>query len=383
MANYVEVNPKMLRWAIDRSGLSTDDFKQPVEEWLNEESQPTFSKLEAFAKKAMVPFGYLFLSEPPAETLPIPDYRTRTDDGVTRPSPNLLETIFDMQRRQDWMREYLLEQGHGELSFVGSAKVGQSVKAVANSIRGQLKLPPDWARRISTVGDALRLLRERIEDIGVLVCINGVVGNNTSRSLDADEFQGFVLADRVVPLIFVNGADFKAAQVFTIGHELAHVWVGEGALFNHVATNTVDVKLEKYCNLVAAELLVPADSLEGVFAKGERLDTDDYVKLARLFKVSPIVIARRAQELKFISTDEFFRFYNQYREELERKPKRESSGGDFWRTQNVRIGKRFGRAVVAAAKEGRLSYSDAYELTHLQGKTFDKYVDLLRQEGGA
>ena len=158
MANYVEVNPNLIRWAVNRSGLKTRDFKQPVGEWINGDEQPTFSKLEAFARKAMVPFGYLFLDEPPEEQLPIPDYRTRDDDGVARPSPNLLETIYDMQRRQQWMREYLIEEHHAALEFVGSTKVGQDEVRVANAIRNRLDLKADWARRLPSTEEALRHL---------------------------------------------------------------------------------------------------------------------------------------------------------------------------------------------------------------------------------
>lgn len=161
--------------------------------WLAGEKKPTYHQLEAFSRQAMVPLGYLFLEQPPNEALPLPDYRTRTDAGVRRPSPNLIETIFEMQRRQDWMREHVLDEGHEELSFVGSAQLGDGIGPLTKRMRATLGLAEDWAERQANWEEALRFLRERIEEAGILIFVNGVVGNSTRRKLDPEEFQGFVL----------------------------------------------------------------------------------------------------------------------------------------------------------------------------------------------
>jgi Zn-dependent peptidase ImmA (M78 family) len=213
-----------------------------------------------------------------------------------------------------------------------------------------------------------------------LIFVNGIVGNSTRRKLDAAEFQGFVLVDSVAPLIFVNGSDFKVAQMFTMAHELVHVWVGQSALFDLDATRPANVQVEKYCNAVAAEFLVPAASLQLAWATHRRGDAG-MTSLARQFKVSPIVVARRARDQELITEDEFFNFYRRYTNRERKKGEARKSGGDFWRTQNLRLGQRFGHAVISAASEGRLSYSDAYDLTRLHGGTFDKYVQLLDQRG--
>lgn len=380
MTNYVDVKTELLRWAIDRSGLPVEAFGASVEAWLSGEKNPTYNQLEAFARRAMVPFGYLFLKSPPNEELPVPDFRTRQDGGVRRPSPNLIETIFEMQRRQDWMREFLVEEGHTKLPCVGSATVGKSVSSLAQQMRQTLQLEDDWAEQQTSWEEALRFLREQIESAGILIFVNGIVGNSTRRKLDSDEFQGFVLVDEIAPLIFVNGADFKVAQMFTIAHELAHVWIGQSALFDLVATSPANIKVEQYCNAVAAEFLVPAAKLEQAWPQAPEGDAA-FTALARRFKVSPIVVARRAKDCKLINEEAFFGFYRRYITREREKQNEEKPGGNFWRTQNVRLGRRFGRAVITAAQAGRLSYSDAYDLTRLYGKTFDKYADLLQQTG--
>lgn len=375
MPTYIDVKPELLRWAINRSGLTVDEYDDLVEKWLSGEKRPTYNQLVDFARRAMVPLGYLFLPGPPSEALPLPDFRTRQDDGVRRPSPNLIETIFEMKRRQDWMRQDLIDEGHEPLPEVGAASVGNDELLVAEMMRDSLGLKESWAEQHKSWEDALRHLRDAIEDIGILIFINGIVGNNTHRALDPAEFQGFVLIDSYAPLIFVNGADFKVAQMFTIAHELVHVWVGQSALFDLNATRPADIGVEKYCNAVAAEFLVPASKIRDAWPAS--LDDDQSVKaLAKQFKVSPIVVARRAKDIGLISLDEFFEFYKRYTTE-ERDKKEEQKGGDFWLSQNVRLGNRFGEAVVNAAKEHRITYSEAYDLTRLYGESFDTYANRL------
>jgi Zn-dependent peptidase ImmA (M78 family) len=379
VTTYVDVNPKLLRWAIDRSGLPLEEFQPTVSAWLAGEKKPTYNQLESFARRAMVPFGYLFLEQPPNEELPLPDYRTRTDEGVRQPTPNLIETIFEMQRRQYWMREYLVDEGQKDLPFVGSAQIGEKIAPLARRMHETLGLSDSWAEGQPNWEEALRFLREQIEDAGILIFINGVVGNSTRRKLDPDEFQGFVLVDSIAPLIFVNGADYKVSQMFTIAHELVHVWVGESALFDLTATAPANFDVEKYCNAVAAEFLVPADKLTEGWPSAPAGDAA-FTSLAKRFKVSPIVVARRAKDRKMISAEDFFSFYKRYMERERKQQDERSPGGNFWLTQNVRLGRRFGNAVIAAAEEGRISYSDAYDLTRLYGDTFDKYARYLRQK---
>jgi Zn-dependent peptidase ImmA (M78 family) len=218
-------------------------------------------------------------------------------------------------------------------------------------------------------------LRQQIETVGVLIVINGVVGNNTHRKLSTEEFRGFALCDGYAPLIFINGSDANAAQMFTMAHELAHLWLGEDGVSNFDALQPAPARVERLCNAAAAEFLVPARTLKACWAEAQQAQ-EHYQYLARRFKVSPLVAARRALDLQFATRDEFFAFYRDYLDD-DRRKRGESKGGHFWNTQNVRVGSRFGAAVVRAAKEGRLLYREAYRLTGLRGKTFDKFADSL------
>lgn len=377
----VAVSRDILLWALDRSGRTVDDVLNAfprLRDWLAGEAQPTLPQLEKFAKTTSTPLGFLFLAKPPEERMPIPHYRTENGDFPHKPSSELLDTIRAMQLRQAWMRdEVMVYQGQVPLPFVGSAHVGEEAEAVAEKMRKALRFDSHWAEQEKTWTDAVTRLREAIEDARILVAANGIVGNNTHRKLDPGEFRGFVLVDPYAPLVFVNNADGKAAQMFTLAHELAHVFFGSSAAFDLRQLLPSRDKTEQACDQVAAEFLVPARHLREAWAAA-RDDADPFQALAVRFKVSEIVTARRALDLRLIDRERFIRRYEDYRESERRKVQ---GGGDFHRNQIPRIGVRFGAAVVRAAREGRLGYSEAYRLTDLHGKTFEHFADTLAHRG--
>jgi Zn-dependent peptidase ImmA (M78 family) len=366
-------NPELLEWAIQRSGKREElERRFPnLRKWLDGSLQPTLRQLEAFAKAAAVPFGYLLLQSPPQEQLSIPYFRT-VDDQLRRPSPDLLDMVHIMQQRQEWMREYLIEQDGEPLPFVNSTTIHDKPLDIAQRIRETLALDERWAAKHATWTDALRALQARMEAVGILVVVNGVVGNNTSRKLNPADFRGFVLVDEYAPLVFINGADGKAAQMFTTAHELAHIWLGSSAAFDLRELRPADNKIEQLCNQVAAEVLVPEKQLRQWWLT-VKSETKSIQAVARHFKVSEIVAARRLLDLLLISQSEFHDFYRDW-QTRERVIRAKDDGGDFYKTQSLRIGKRFGEIVVRATKEGDLLYSEAYRLTGLSGKSFRRYA---------
>ena len=375
------LQPEVLRWARERAGYGAETIASKigvspdrVVEW-ERSGSISISQADRLAHHTHTPVGFLYLPQPPEDDLPIPDFRATGDVRPARPSPDLLETVHLMARRQAWMRDELIEDGAGPLPFVGCCDRDSTPVEAAGAMREHLELSADWGSRQRSWTDALRHLRDRAEASGVLVAFNGVVGNNTHRRLDRKEFQGFALIDRYAPLIFVNGADYKAAQMFTLAHELAHVFVGAAGVSNLDVGQSPHQDAERYCNSAAAEFLVSEEELT---AHWRRVDTiaDSLQAVASRFKVSVLVAARRTLHLRLIDWDEFREFYELYQQHAVRKPD-ETTGGNFWNSQNVRIGRRFGAAVTRAVKEGRLSYREAYALTGLRGDTFDVFVRSL------
>lgn len=377
--NRVEVEPALLRWARERAGFSVAQLlgKFPkLAEWENGRTQPTFRQLERFARATFVPFGYLFLNAPPAEDPPIPHYRTTGGTGLRRPSPHLLDTIYMLQQRQWWMREYLIEEGHDPLPFVASAPADAPPTVIAERMRDVLGFGPRWAETQDGWEAALRTLRQRMDEAGIVVVTNGVVGNNTRRTLDVDEFRGFVLVDEYVPFVFVNNGDAKAAQMFTLAHELAHVFYGSSASFDLRSLQPARDDTERACNRAAAEFLVPEREVRRVW--NDLKDTPNpYSALAQRFKVSVIVAARRALDVRLITKAAFREFYDDWQRSERQQAGRAPGGGNFYDNQHLRLGRRFTAAVVRKTQSGEMSYTEAYRLTGLHGRTFEQYATHL------
>jgi Zn-dependent peptidase ImmA (M78 family) len=358
----VAIKPELLRWACERAGYAIADLEHRfprLSAWERNEAQPTLKQVEAFAKATYTPIGYLFLQEPPVEKVPIPDFRTIDNEHAGHPSPNLLDTIYICQQRQEWYRDYARSIGEKPLAFVGSVSVQDDVIATAASIRTALDFDVDERRGMPTWTDALRHFIEQADGLGILVMCNGVVHNNNHRHLDPKEFRGFAMADELAPLVFINGADTKAAQMFTLAHELAHIWSGESAVSDAQPALVPEQSVERWCNRVAAELLVPIAILRAEYkaAAEWRVEAN---RLARYFKVSTLVILRRIHDAGGLGREEFWKAYEEELERLRGIPK--GSGGNFYLTQAARVSKRFAAALVANTLEGQTLYRDAFRM---------------------
>ncbi|HLI32998.1 MAG TPA: ImmA/IrrE family metallo-endopeptidase [Solirubrobacteraceae bacterium] len=217
--------------------------------------------------------------------------------------------------------------------------------------------------RGSSWSEAFHKLVEAADRNGILVMVSGIVGSNTHRRLDPEEFRGFTLVDDLAPLLFVNGADAKAAQIFTLAAELAHIWIGESAVSDVDMASTPHHAVERWCNKVAAELLVPACALRSYRLERDRI-TEALEQLARRFKVSTLVVLRSLFEASHLTAA-------QYRVELTAEQERiralvhergGDAGGNFYSTLSVRVGKRFARALIESTLEGQTLYRDAFQM---------------------
>ena len=381
-----DVKESLLRWALERSGKSPEELSSKqnlrnLNEWLAGTKKPTRPQLEAFAKATYTPFGYLVLSEPPREQpSSMPHFRTVETSKPVKRSIDLRETIRVIEQRQLWVRDYLLEIGADPLEFVGSSSIDDNPIMVSNKIRTRLGLARDWASDHPNWKSTLNHLEEKIEELRIFLTVSSIVQHNTRRRLNPEEFRGFVLVDDYAPFVFVNSADVGGAQMFTLAHELAHVWIGESASFDlqHLASNP-DIKLEFACNRIAAEFLVPTDDLLShwnMFVESK----DPYKEISNYFKVSRIVAIRRALDAQLISREEFNEIYNNYIQQAQNKRQESKeqqyskSYPSFYVTAIPRIGKRFIRTVNTAVGERRMLYRDAYDITGLSSESFDKIV---------
>jgi len=377
----MDIKPELLQWACRRGQVDPGKLRKrfpKYDDWKSGKREPTLRQVKDFAKFTHVPVGALFLSNPMKETLPIKDLRTIGDKHISDPSANLLDTVYLCQRRQNWYRRFALSEGEDSLSFVGSATVKNDIESTAKEIQTTLNFDLQTRQNLSNWSDVFRHFVDQADIAGLLVMISGSVGNNPNRKLDPKEFRGFALADDYAPLVFINGADTKAAQIFTLAHELAHIWLGESSLSNTAPDLFPSHIIEKWCNQVASELLVPSESLHEIFRTQPDI-SDEIQRLARQYKVSSLVILRRLLDIGKIQHKIFVEQYKHLLGQLKTKAK--GKGGNFHATLKNRVGHRFGSALVASTLSGETPYTHALRYLGIRKiSTLDTFAKTLREE---
>ena len=373
-----KINKAMLTWARERSGYALPEFarklnvtEQKLSEWEAGEREITFVQAMAFAEKAHVPFGFLFLSQPPVENLPIPDLRTVDSAELKRPSAELIDLLKNMLECQDWYRDYARNQLLQPINVVGSFRIEQGVAAVVTDMRNKLNIPPHPKR--GTWTDYYRDLVQRIEALGILVMRQSSLGHH-SRPFSVEEFRGFAMCDEFAPIIFVNHADAPGARLFTLIHELCHIWIGQTGLSDGDANN--HRAEERFCNAVAAELLVPTAEFQALW----RSDYDSWQQnlpdLESHFHVSPWALARKALTLVLISQGEYGAFI---KAQIDAFKERETSGSgpSYFKTKKAQISQLFSKAVVSEALNGKLLLRDAGWMLGMKPASITKFAEEL------
>ena len=337
------------------AGVKPEQFQR----WECGEAQPTFKQAQNIASALHAPFGYLFLHEAPADELVLPDLRTVDGAPAGRPSVNLMETVKHAMQRQAWFVEYLQEQDAESLPFVGRFTAKSSVTRIAQDIRHVLGVEVEQGQR--NWETYYRDLIEASERAGVLVMRSGIVGNNTHRKLDVGEFRGFAISHSLAPVVFINSSDAPSARLFTLLHELAHIWLGSSGISNAVPGNTR--REEVVCNGVAGEFLAPSVIFGELWAAAAQDLAVRVAQLAQRFHVSRFVVIRRALDMGLVDHATYLTFYH---EELDAFRNAESGGGSFYRNAGAKNSARFARAVIAEAFSGRLLLRDAGKLLGVQ-----------------
>jgi Zn-dependent peptidase ImmA (M78 family)/transcriptional regulator with XRE-family HTH domain len=376
--NRALITPSLLRWARERRGLSYADIAralrigpQTVEAWELGESYPAFSKAAELAKFLRIPFGYLFLSTPPHDDLPLPDFRTVGDRTQADFSPDFHDLCNLVLRKQEWYREYSEHISSPSLGFVPRSRIDTTVSDVVRELTEALSIDATLRRNCHDWSSYLTQLSQRAQSKGILVMRSGIVGSDTTRTLDVNEFRGFAISDPFAPVVFINSRDAIAAQIFTLLHEIAHIWIGQSGISNPDPSELNVPDVETFCNEVAAHALVPKSDFDLAWSTTTRGDAF-LGTIARTFWVSTLVILRRAFELHKITREEFFRSVKQEKEK--HLPRRKGSGGNAYINMLARNSQVLTTGVLSALRENQLVYRDAAALLGVRAATLPRLL---------
>lgn len=370
----MNINAQTLDYYVGKARISLDELRKSVPDidlFLSGEKQPTFTQLSEIAKKINIPTGLLLLDNPVEVESSRLQFRTLNSSRLEGISEELRDTIIEMESKQAFLREEI----EYTLDFIGSCSIHDDILSVASKIRQELQLDKNFQEKI-TEGKMLSFLRKKINKIGVFVFLNGKVGDNTKRPLSLKEFRGFVLSDNKAPIIFINQKDETNGKVFTLIHELVHLFVGSEEIFVDAGDYTFD-KEEAFVNKVTAEILVPADIFADTVEKIRDSQDDKIQFLANQFSVSKMVIAIRLFEMNFINRASFLSIKRKLEEDFKEfqqgKVKSSSSGGNYDNNLRFRMDSRFFNYVQQALQQNRISYTDAFRII---GVSFKGYKTL-------
>jgi len=384
------INPKVIELALRRLNVGLEHLAtkalplEKVQALASGRHFPTEAQAEYLANKLRIPYLVLFLDDTPdLDKIPLADYRTVSGEPIAKPSVDLVDTINAALLRQDWFREYQILSRAAPLPFVGRFTMSDPVKRVADDMRSILGITPELRHQCSGWTQFLRSCMRRAEDAGILVMRNGVVDQSTGRRLLVREFRGFAVSDPLAPLVFINDSDARAAQIFTLAHELAHIWIGQSGISN-LPLDKRKVRLagvERYCNQVAAELLVPEHAARQLWKSGLSLDSN-VEQWTHNFRVSKLMALVRSHELGLLDRAgyrvEYDKEWKRIKEQEEARKKREAQKkkqkGDFWATLRLRTGDLFNRALADGVRRDMATYPDASSLLGVSLWTVEEFM---------
>ena len=388
------VNPEIMVWAREEAGLVPGDAIQKLsirEAWgvppldrlaaiENGETEPTRPMLVKMAKAYRRPLVTFYMSRPPVKGDRGEDFRTLPDDYAVEADAILDTLLRDIRARQSMVRAVLEDEDEAKpLPFVASKAITDRFHDVAVSIRDTLDFELNAYRQSATVEQAFAYLREKAEDAGVYVILVGNLGSHHT-AIDAKIFRGFAIADEVAPFIIVNDQDAKPAWTFTLLHELTHIWLGQTG----VSGASAERNIEKFCNDVAGELLLPAAELRQLAAAiGQGFNETAAVigEFARTRKISRTMVAYKLFRNDLIDDQAWQGLTNLFRDQwrqnraAERVRAREGDGGpNYYVVSRHRIGAALIDLVRRMTASGALTTSKAGKVLGVKPKNVEPMI---------
>ncbi len=391
------MNPNILAWARDQAGFTPEEAARRARigstkttspekrllDWEAGKGQPTRTQLQGLARAYRRPLALFFMKKPPKRDERVADFRSGPEHRSGVYSNELAALIRQAQARQDEVRQLLLSEDPtpDSLPFIGRFDTSVSVEALVADLRATLGISSPEQKRTRDASELFRLLRQRAEESGIFVLLEGDLGSHHS-SIEPTEFRGLALADEYAPFVIVNSNDSRGARVFTLVHELAHLWLGQSGVGNEIPYGDFSSlgTLEHLCNQVAAELLLPKDDFLEEWASAGLDSAEEMVRrTASRYSVSTTLAANRAWNLGRIDDqtwrDLFQLFGEEWRRSLERRKKkeRESEGGpSFYVLQRQRLGNALISLVLGAVASGDLTHTRAMRILRVKPDSFAK-----------
>jgi len=307
MADKAFITPNVLKWARESARMTEETAAakipkltvEKLKEWEHGTSQPTIRQAQILAKAYKRPFALFFLPEVPRDFQPLQDFRKSGSKELTTSS---IFIIREIQQKQAWISDVYMENNEEKLPFVGRFSIKDNPKFVANDILATLNVNPAKYKSDNPIREWINAA----ESNGIFVSRTSFI--HSRMKLDSEELQGFAIADPFAPFIFINSDDWNAPQLFTLVHELAHIWIAATGISNGIEPELVNRNkfnpIELFCNEVAANALIPSEVILNIDRVVFR-NSQEIFKVAKNLGVSSFAFLVRALNLQLVSNSEY------------------------------------------------------------------------------
>lgn len=390
MADKAYITPNVLKWARESARMTEETAAVKVsvkvgrlKEWEEGTSLPTIRQAQTLAKAYKRPFAIFFLPEVPRDFQPLQDFRKSGSKSLTTSS---IFIIREIQQKQAWISDAYSENQEEKLAFVGRFSIKDNPQSVAKDILDTLKINSASYKTDNPIKEWITAA----ESNGIFVSRTSSI--HSRLKLDSEELQGFAIADPYAPFVFVNSDDWNAPQLFTLVHELAHIWIAETGISNEVEPDLKDKDefhpVELFCNEVAANALMPEEIILN-FDSASFKSSKDVFKVAKQLGVSSFALLVRSLNLNIISTSIYQKLKKQVdidfaeylKKEAEktvlRKEKNKQGGPNFFLLQLNRNSRLFTQTVLDAFRGGFIEPTLASTLLHVKVNDFSKLESQL------
>ncbi|KFF08731.1 XRE family transcriptional regulator [Chryseobacterium luteum] len=390
MADKAYITPNVLKWARESARMTEEIAAakisvsvEKLRDWEAGFSQPTIRQAQTLAKSYKRPFALFFLPDIPRDFQPLQDFRKSGSKSLTTSS---IFIIREIQQKQAWLSDVYSENQEEKLPFVGRFNINDNPQKVANDILQTLNINPLFYKSDNPIKEWI----DAAETNGIFISRTSFI--HSRLKLDSEELQGFAIADSHAPFIFVNSEDWKAPQLFTLVHELAHIWIAETGISNEVEPNLKQKDkfhpVELFCNEVAANALMPKEIILD-FDISLFQSSKDILKIAKQLGVSSFALLVRALNLNIISVPTYQKLKKQadidfaeyLRKEADKKAKqkdKEKTGGpNYFLLQLNRNSRLFTQTVLDAFRGGYIEPTLASNLLNVQVNKFQKLESQL------
>lgn len=389
MSDRAYITPKVLKWARESARMSLETAASKISvsteklsNWEDGTSHPTIKQAETLARAYRRPFAVFFLPEIPRDFQPLQDFRRQTARKLGTAS---IFIIREIQQKQAWISELYSENEESPLSFVGKYSIKSNPQSVAKDILANLKIDP---LHYST-DNPIREWITKAEKNGIFISRTSFI--HTRLKLESEELQGFTISDKFAPFIFINSEDWNAPQLFTLVHELAHIWIAASGISNEIEPELKYKDklhpIELFCNEVAANALLPSEIMKGldlsifnsskkIFSLSKKLGVSSFAFLYRAFSLELISLDKYKKLRKQADAD--FQAYLLREEEKVNKAKENKKGGPHYFMLLVNKNSHlFTKVVMDAFRGGYIQPTQASSLLNTQVNNFPKLEAFL------